>query len=72
MEIKIGIQHAPRELVVESDVTAEELDSAVSSALADGGVLTLTDTKGRKVLVPGTKIAYLEVGSASQGTVGFR
>ena len=32
----------------------------------------LTDTKGRKVLVPTDKLAYVEIGSPSSGQVGFR
>ncbi|HEY1133655.1 MAG TPA: DUF3107 domain-containing protein [Nocardioides sp.] len=69
MEIKIGIQHAPRELVLETDLDAEAV-----SALVNGGsdVLTFTDTKGRTVLVPSAKLAYVEIGSSAVGTVGFR
>ena len=36
------------------------------------GVLTLTDTKGRRVVVPGAKVAYVEIGTGVAGTVGFR
>jgi len=71
MEVKIGIQHANRELVVE---TAEDLDSVekkVSEAVADG-VLTLTDTKGRRIVVPGDRISYVEIGGGVAGQVGFR
>lgn len=72
MEIKIGIQHAQRELVVESSSTPEDIESQVSSALTDGGVLALTDTKGRRVLVPIAKLAYIEIGGGVAGQVGFR
>jgi len=72
MEIKIGIQHAQRELVVESAATAEEVEQQVGSALADGGVLSLTDTKGRRVLVPIERLAYVEIGGGVAGQVGFR
>ena len=71
MEVKIGIQHANRELVVE---TAEDLDSVekkVSEAVADG-VLILTDTKGRRIVVPGDRISYVEIGGGVAGQVGFR
>ena len=45
----------------------------VSAALSDQeGVLTLTDTRGRKVLVPTAKLAYVEIGSPTSGQVGFR
>jgi len=73
VEVKIGIQHAPRELVVESDESAESIEQTVSNALGGGdGVLSLTDAKGRKVVVPAAKIAYVEIGGGVAGTVGFR
>lgn len=34
MEVKIGVQHAPREIVLESGQSAEQVESAVSDALA--------------------------------------
>jgi hypothetical protein len=45
----------------------------VSEALAsEGGVLSLTDTKGRRILVPGARLAYVEIGTGVAGMVGFR
>ena len=35
-------------------------------------MLVLTDAKGRKVLVPVAKLAYVEIGTATSGAVGFR
>ena len=53
MEVKIGVQNASRELVLDSSESPADVEKAVSAALADdGGVLTLTDSKGRTVLVP--------------------
>jgi hypothetical protein len=72
MEIKIGIQHAPRELVVDTSDSADEVEKLVAEAVAKDGVLTLTDAKGRKVVVPAGKLAYVEIGGAVVGTVGFR
>ena len=73
MEVKIGIQHAAREQVVESDQPAEELEKLVSDVVSAGdGVLTLVDHKGRRTIVPASKIAYVEIGSGVVGTVGFR
>ena len=72
MEVKIGIQHSPRELVVDSDEKSESIEKLVSEAVSSEGVLTLTDTKGRKVVVPASKIAYVEIGGGVVGTVGFR
>ncbi|WP_341230126.1 DUF3107 domain-containing protein [Nocardioides salarius] len=72
MEVKIGIQQAQRELSVETDETAEQVQQQVATAVESGGVVTLTDTKGRTVLVPAAKLAYVEIGTATVGTVGFR
>ena len=73
MEVKIGVQNANRELVLDSAESADDVAKAVAAALADGeGLLTLADTKGRKVLVPTAKLAYIEIGSPSTGQVGFR
>jgi hypothetical protein len=73
MEVKIGVQQAPRELTVEIDGDADQVEEAVRTALADSaGVLALSDTKGRRVLVPTSKLAYVELGSPAIGQVGFR
>ncbi|QCW50302.1 DUF3107 family protein [Nocardioides dongxiaopingii] len=72
MEVKIGVQHSPRELVVETDESAEGVERLVSDAVQADGVLALTDSKGRKVIVPAGKIAYIEIGGGVSGAVGFR
>jgi hypothetical protein len=72
MEVKIGIQHAARELVVETDEGAEAVEKLVTEAVSSEGVLALTDTKGRRVLVPAERIAYIEIGTGTAGHVGFR
>lgn len=72
MEVKIGVQFAPRELVLDSGQTQDEVAEAVSEALASGdGILQLTDEKGRKVIVPVAKLAYVEIAEASTRPVGF-
>ncbi|KAA9395547.1 DUF3107 domain-containing protein [Kocuria coralli] len=71
MEIKIGIQHVGREVVVDSALTAEKAQELVSAALADGSVLTLTDTKDHTTLVPASGIAYVEIGTETRRKVGF-
>ena len=63
MEVKIGVQHAQRELVVDTDSTPEDVETRLTEALAGNGVLRLSDVKGRTVIVPADKIAYLELGS---------
>ncbi|MBC9711117.1 DUF3107 domain-containing protein [Streptomyces sp. TRM66268-LWL] len=72
MEVKIGVQHAPREIVLESGQTAAEVEKAVSEALSGKSqLLTLVDDHGRKVLVPADRLAYVELGEPAARKVGF-
>lgn len=72
MEVKIGVQHAPREIVLESGQSAEEVERSVADALVGKAqLLSLTDDKGRKVLVPADRIAYVELGEPATRRVGF-
>ena len=72
MEVKIGVQHAPREIVLESNEQPDDVEAAVSKALQSGeGLLSLTDERGRRVLVPAGRIAYIELGPQSERRVGF-
>lgn len=73
MEVKIGVQNVNRELVLDTDQEGDEIVATVEKALAgEGGVLSLTDNKGRRVVVPLDKLAYVELGSPTIGQVGFR
>jgi len=72
VEVKIGVQYAPREIVLESGQSAEEVERTVSEALAGKSqLLTLVDEHGRKVLVPTERLAYVEIGEPTPRKVGF-
>ena len=73
MEVKIGVQHSPRELVIDSPKTPDEIAAEVSAAMASSkdGLLTLVDERGRRVVVPTDRIAYVEIAEADQRRVGF-
>ena len=72
MEVKIGIQSIPRELVVETETPADEIERALSEVLAtDGALFTLAAEKGGKILIPADKIAYVEFGGNEPRRVGF-
>ncbi|GAA2924602.1 DUF3107 domain-containing protein [Streptomyces mexicanus] len=72
MEVKIGVQHAPREIVLESGQSPEEVERAVAEALTGSTkLLTLVDEHGRKVLVPAERLAYVELGEPAPRKVGF-
>lgn len=73
MEVKIGVQFSNRELVLDTAESSDAIEKAVAEALeGDSRLLSLTDTKGRRVLVPTDKLAFVELGSPTSGTVGFR
>ena len=72
MEVKIGVQYAPREINVETKSTPDEVEKLLTEALrADFGLFTLVDDKGRKVFIPAEKIAYVELGEPETRKVGF-
>ncbi len=72
VEVKIGVQYAPREIVLESGQSVEEVERLVSEALSGKTqLLSLQDEKGRKVLVPTDRLAYVEIGEPTVRKVGF-
>jgi len=73
VEVKIGVSDSPRELVFSSSQTPAEVEDLVAAALAGGGpdVLSLSDDKGRRILVNAAKITYVEIGVADTRRVGF-
>lgn len=71
MEVKIGVLYAPRELLVETDTSAEEIEKALAKSIVDGGVFSLVDNKGSRVVVPVDKLAYLEIAEPDDRRVGF-
>jgi len=71
VEVKIGVQYAARELVLESAQTPDEVTKLVAEAIKAEGVLQLQDEKGRRVLVPASKLAYVEIAENEQRRVGF-
>jgi hypothetical protein len=72
VEVKIGVLHTPREIVVESTQTPEEVEELVAAALKSvDGQLSLTDERGRKVIVPANLVAYVEIAQSDRARVGF-
>ncbi|HEY0933737.1 MAG TPA: DUF3107 domain-containing protein [Trebonia sp.] len=84
MEVKIGIQSISRELIVETDATAEEVERTLAAALAGrsadgtgetGGtgapLFALATQKGGRILIPADKVAYVEFSTDQARRVGF-
>jgi hypothetical protein len=72
MEVRIGVKGAPRELVIDSTQSADEIAKAVDAALTDkSATFTLSDEKGRRVVVAADKLAYVEIAETEGRRVGF-
>ena len=72
IEVKIGIADTAREVSIQSAQEADEVLAAVEEALSGKkDVLSLSDDRGARYLVPATKIAYVEVGAPESRRVGF-
>lgn len=70
-EVKIGISDSTHEINIECASTQSEVISKVNEAIKSSSVLSLSDTKGRELLVPSNKISYVEVGESTDRKVGF-
>jgi len=73
MEVKIGVRSVHRELIVETDLTPEQVEEEIRSALAAdrGGVFAITDVKGRRVVIPVASLGFVEIGEDEARPVGF-
>ena len=73
MEVRIGVTQTPKEIDVElADSNRDQVMKDIEAAMADdGGVLWLTDRRGRTVGVPAAKIAYIEIAPTEDRRVGF-
>jgi hypothetical protein len=72
MEVKIGVRSVHRELVVETDLTAEQVEEELRNALSvDRGIFAITDVKGRRVVVPVAALGFVEIGEDEARPVGF-
>jgi hypothetical protein len=71
VEVKIGVLHASRELVFESSESRDDILAMVHKAIGDGDVIELMDSKGRTIVVPSDRLAYVEIGDEGQRRTGF-
>jgi DNA-binding transcriptional regulator/RsmH inhibitor MraZ len=74
MEIRIGIVQSMKELEIDlgTESNIDQVTKDVEEALAGDTVLWLTDRKGRRVGVPSSRIAYVDLGSPTgDRVVGF-
>lgn len=75
MDVRIGVTQTPKEIELDlgdgtdADAVARQVEEALG---AESGVLWLTDRRGRRVGIPATKVAYVEIDASHDGRqVGF-
>jgi Protein of unknown function (DUF3107) len=72
VEVKIGVVDTPRELVIASGQTPDEVEALVTDAMKNSnGLLTLVDDKGRRYILPTARVAYVQIDVADSRRVGF-
>jgi len=72
VEVKIGVLHTPREIVLETTLTPEEVESTVSAALKSvDGALSMTPEWRSTVPALRNLVAYDAIAQADARRVGF-
>jgi hypothetical protein len=74
VDVRIGIIQGPRELEIElgDGESQDEVLARIEKVMGEGeGVLWLTDKRGRRIGVPGARVAYVEIGAIDARRVGF-
>ncbi len=71
MEVRIGVQDSAREVVFETKASADEITKEIETAVKNKTLISLVDDKGRKILIPGDRITFVELGAPEQRRVGF-
>ena len=61
MEIRIGVADSPKEISLKIEEDIDALTKRIEESLLGSGVLWFTDEKGKRVAVPTTKVAYIEI-----------
>lgn len=71
MEVRIGVTDVAREVVLESTDSPESVVAKVKEALSGGAPLELTDERGHQVIVPASRLGYIDIGPGLGRRVGF-
>jgi len=71
MDIELGIVNVARPVNFSTDDNADQISAAIADAVANNGIINLTDTKGRHIVVPAHALGYAIIGSETKHAVGF-
>lgn len=72
VQVRVGVQLVPKELVVETKQSADEVTEALAAALESAtGLFELKDTRGGRIVIPAKHVGYLEISEEENRQVGF-
>lgn len=72
MEVKIGVADSTSVLTVSTADSPDQVEALIAEAMRNAqGMLILVDDKGRRYMVPTSRVAYVEIGPADSRRVGF-
>jgi hypothetical protein len=71
MDVEFGIRDIARPVQFTTDQSVEEVSQAVNTAVTAGEPVALTDSKGRRIIVPANALGYAVIGSETKHAVGF-
>lgn len=71
MDIELGIQNVARTVTFSTEEPADAVNQAIADAVTNGTPISLTDDKGRHIIVPAGALGYAIVGSETKHAVGF-
>jgi hypothetical protein len=69
--IRIGLNDSQQELNFEIAENSKMVSEKVKAAMTKGELLILVDLKEREVIIPGSKINFVEIGEVIARKVGF-
>jgi hypothetical protein len=70
-QVRIAVTDVASELSFECPTPPAEIKAAITAALAANTPLILSDIRGHEILVPASKIGYIEIGEPIERRVGF-
>lgn len=71
MDIELGIQNVVKPVTFTTDESADQISQTIAEAVANDRTIDLTDSKGRRIIVPARALGYAIIGSETKHAVGF-
>ncbi len=69
--VRIGISETSQELHFDTALDASKVLALANEALNTNTIFEIKDTKDRVILIPASKISYIEIGDTTEQKVGF-